>query len=78
MIKSPGTDASSYALRISSSGVIDADYGVSHSYGNRREPKWQMALYVGLVRGAMFINIWIVAMQRIPTGICSTDYSKIL
>lgn len=34
---------------------------------NRRELKWQMALYVGLIRWVMFINIWIVAMQRIPT-----------
>ena len=34
----------------------------------RRELKWQLALYVGLIREAMLINIWIAAMQRIPTG----------
>ena len=33
----------------------------------RRELKWQLALYVGLIREAIFINIWIAAMHRIPT-----------
>lgn len=43
---------------------------------DRRGLKWQLALYVGLIRGAMFINIWIVAMQRIPTGIAGHELPK--
>ena len=49
--------------------TIGGNTNIDYSYGNRRELKWQMALYVGLIRWAMFINIWIVAMQRISTNI---------